>query len=121
MLSIGARVVGEGLALDIVDATHALALHDGLVSIAASAPITDLHVAFEGDALDLRASTPPSRVRLEGDAIQSVRAVRVNGRDRACGMDGTGTIVIDGGDWAEGSPTPLRTSQDSPETLALPT
>ncbi|HEY6360381.1 MAG TPA: alginate lyase family protein [Vicinamibacterales bacterium] len=85
--------------LDLVDASHACALHARRVSTAASEPVADLHVAFEDDVLDVRSSHPPSQLRVEGAILRRVTVVRVNGRDRAPDRDGTDAIVIGGADW----------------------
>jgi hypothetical protein len=84
--------------LDLVDAGHALAPPERGVSVTASEPVADLHVGSEGDVLDVRSSTPPAQLRVEGAALRRARIVRVNGRDRAPEIDGTGAMVITSAD-----------------------
>jgi uncharacterized heparinase superfamily protein len=86
--------------LDVVDASHALALRDGWLSIAASEPVADLHVHLDGDRLHLSASEPPSQLRLLGRALRRVRAIRLNGRSRPLPPDQTDSLVLSGADWS---------------------
>jgi hypothetical protein len=87
--------------LDLVDATHALALREGWLGVAADAPITDLHVTIGHGVLDLQASAPPSSLRLEGAALHGVRALRLNRRERVPSPSARrDTMVIGAGDWA---------------------
>jgi uncharacterized heparinase superfamily protein len=61
------RTRGKRLvALDIVDASHALALRDGLLSVAADEPIRDLHARVANGVLHLTTSEPPRQLRVEG-------------------------------------------------------
>jgi hypothetical protein len=85
--------------LDLVDAGQALALRERGVSVTASEPVADLHVGSASDVLDVRSSTPPAQLRLEGDALRRARIVRVNGRDRAPEIDAAGATVITSADW----------------------
>lgn len=64
------RTRGERLvALDLIDATHALALRDGLISVAADKPIGDLHARVDRGRLHLFSSQPPGQLRVEGGGI----------------------------------------------------
>ncbi len=67
--------------LDLVDASHALALRDGWLSLDADDRIPDLRIGVAHGAIDLWASTPPSRLQLQGLPIDASRAVRLNGRE----------------------------------------
>ena len=61
------RTRGEALvALDLVDASHALALRDGWLSVAASESMPDLHATIANGQLHLAASEPPRELRVEG-------------------------------------------------------
>ena len=74
------RTRGDSLvALDLVDASHALALRDGWLSVAASEPMRDLHAGIAGGVLHLAASEPPRELRVES---------------------GGGIFLITGGEWA---------------------
>jgi hypothetical protein len=87
--------------LDVIDASHVSALHDGWLSLAADAPVAELHIGFDDRAMDLRAAEPPCRLRLQGDILATLGAIRVNG----CALPFTPTdsapseIVIDGDQW----------------------
>jgi len=60
------RTRGEALvALDLVDASHALALRDGWLSVAASESMPDLHATIANGQLHLAASEPPRELRVE--------------------------------------------------------
>jgi hypothetical protein len=64
------RTCGERLvALDLVDASHALALRDGLISVAADEPLRDLHASVADGVLRLVTSQPPGQLRVEGSGI----------------------------------------------------
>jgi hypothetical protein len=88
------------VALDVVDASHALALRDGWLSIAASEPVPDLHVHLDGEMLHLAASQPPSQLRLLGRALTPVRAIRLNGRSLSIPPEQTDSLVLSGADWS---------------------
>ena len=88
------------VALEMVDATHALAVRDGWLSIAASEPVPDLHVHLDGDVLHLSASEPPSQLRLLGRALTRVRAIRLNGRSHPLPPQETDSLVLSGADWS---------------------
>jgi hypothetical protein len=90
------------VALDLADASHALALRDGGISVSASEPVADLHVAIDRDVLVLHASQPPRQLRLEGRLLRGTRAITLNGRTLpAVPGERTDTIVIAGDEWAE--------------------
>jgi hypothetical protein len=62
------RTRGDSLvALDLVDASHALALRDGWLSVAASEPMRDLHATSIQGVLRLATSDPPRELRVEGN------------------------------------------------------
>jgi len=77
----------------VVDATHALALRDGWISIAAGEPIADLSGILSDGTLDLHASVPPVEMRVHGGALNDVRRIRVNRRELPRGSDDTLTIA----------------------------
>lgn len=88
------------LAIDLIDASHALALRDGWISVAASDSIVDLHASLIGEVLDLHASEPPPQIRLQGTGLCGVRYLRLNQRELLRPIsDRSDTVVIDGGDW----------------------
>jgi hypothetical protein len=100
------RTRGEALvALDLVDASHALALRDGWLSIAMTEPVRDLHLQLNDDVLEMCASQPPQHVRLLGGAVAGIRAIRLNGRILPLrATDSRDVIVISGAEWTA---TPL--------------
>jgi uncharacterized heparinase superfamily protein len=87
------------IALDLVDASHALALRDGWLSIAMSEPARDLHLQLNEDVLELCASEPPRQLRILGGALAGLRAIRLNGRSHPVVSDPPDTLVISGADW----------------------
>ena len=68
--SRGSRMV----ALDLADASHALALTDGFVSVAADGPMRDLHLAVSDGMLQLATSQPPRQLRVESGSDACVVA-----------------------------------------------
>jgi len=96
------RTRGDTLiALDLVDATHALALRDGWMSVAASEPVRDLHATLVDGVLELAASEPPRQLRLQGSGIIGLRALHLNGRScPPSPPDRPDTLLISGSDWA---------------------
>ena len=100
------RTRGETLvALDLVDASHALALRDGWLSIAMSEPVRDLHVQLNDDLLELSASEPPRQLRILGGGLLGLRTIRLNGRSRALApADPSDTLLISVNEWTA---TPL--------------
>jgi len=95
------RTRGETLvALDVVDACHALALCDGWLSIESSEPVRDLHLRLDDDELQLSASEPPRQLRLLGSALRRIRTIRLNGRSYPpTVVDPRDTLLISGADW----------------------
>jgi hypothetical protein len=95
------RTRGETLvALDVVDASHALALRDGWVSVETSEPVRDLHIQVYDEVLQLSASEPPRQLRLLGGALLGLRAIRLNGRSYPLAVvDPPDTHLISGADW----------------------
>ena len=71
----------DALRLSLVDGTHALALHDRLLSVGADRHLPDLHVSIQGQCLQLFASKPPDQLHVRGRALQHVRRVTLNGRE----------------------------------------
>jgi hypothetical protein len=93
---------GVHASLNLVDASHAHAQSDERISVSASEPITDLHVAFRDDAMDVRATAPPSELRLRGTPLRRIQTMRVNGRELPVGVLGAATVLVDGGHWGDG-------------------
>jgi hypothetical protein len=95
------RTNGDRLvALDLVDATHALALRDSWISVEADGPVADLRLVLSDGVLHLLASTPPRRLCIQGDAIARLRAITLNGRPAPPEPAGrTRTLLIPGADW----------------------
>jgi hypothetical protein len=90
---------GHLLTLDLADASHALALRDGWVSVAASEPCRDLHIAIAGGVLDVQASSPPPHLRIQGGALGTVRRVRLNQRELPASPRQPDTVTLYGVDW----------------------
>jgi uncharacterized heparinase superfamily protein len=100
------RTRGETLvALGVVEASHALALRDGWLSIESSEPVRDLYIQLDGERLDLSASEPPRQLRVLGSALLRIPTIRLNGRDypRPVGVS-PDTLLISAVDWTT---TPL--------------
>lgn len=82
-----ARIVHYGMrdgvlnTVSLADVTHLLSLRDGLVSVASDTHVKDLQLTLDGEYLDVRASTPPSRLRLDGGGLAAVRSLFLNGRE----------------------------------------
>jgi hypothetical protein len=94
------RTRDESLArLDLVDASHALALRDGWLSVAASESLCNLHIRLNDGVLQLSASEPPRELRILGRALRGIRAIRLNGRDYPLAIDEPDSLVITGADW----------------------
>jgi uncharacterized heparinase superfamily protein len=100
------RTQGEALvALDLIDASHALALCDGWLSIATSEPVRDLHVQLNDDVLELCATEPPRQLRILGAALLGLRTIRLNGRSHPLVVtDPPDTLLVSGAEWTA---TPL--------------
>jgi uncharacterized heparinase superfamily protein len=89
------------VALDLVQASHALALRDGWLSVAASEPVHDLHVGLHDGILELCASEPPRQLRIQGRTLIGLHAIELNGRPyRVPFGDRPDTLLISGADWA---------------------
>jgi len=88
-----------------VEASHALALRDGWLSIESSEPVRDLYIQLDGERLDLSASEPPRQLRVLGSALLRIPTIRLNGRDypRPVGVS-PDTLLISAVDWTT---TPL--------------
>jgi uncharacterized heparinase superfamily protein len=100
------RTRGERLvALDLVDASHALALRDGWLSLAMSESVRDFHLQVNDDMLELWASDPPRQLRILGGALLGLRTIRLNGRSHPLVVtDVPDTLLISGANWTA---TPL--------------
>jgi hypothetical protein len=86
--------------LDLVDGSHALSLREGWISVACSEPLSDLHLTRSHDGLELFASVPPTRLRLQGTGLPDVRYVELNHRRMpAVRAQLPDTLVIDNIDW----------------------
>jgi hypothetical protein len=84
-----------------VHASHALALRDGWLSVAASEPVHDLHVRLSDGILELCASEPPRQLRIQGRALIGLHSIQLNGRPyRLSFGDRPNTLLISGADWA---------------------
>jgi Heparinase II/III-like protein/Heparinase II/III N-terminus len=92
---------GRLAALHVADATHVLALRDGWLSIAADQVIADLSVSIQDDVVALWSSSPPARLRLQGQSLVRARVVRLNGRESSAERERNETLVITGVAWAE--------------------
>ena len=96
----------------LIDGSHALTNRDGWLSVAADGPITELHVGLEDGAMDLRSFNPPSRLRFEGDAIASLRTIRINGREWPMHhASRSSALVVDASHWSSaGAPLATQSS-----------
>jgi len=91
---------GTLVTMDLVDASHALALRDGWLSIAMSEPVPDLHIQWNDDVLELSASEPPRQLRVLGGALLGLRGIRLNGRSVSLDViDSPDTLLISGANW----------------------
>jgi heparinase II/III-like protein len=95
---------GALAALDLVDASELVALHDGWLSLTAEPPAAELHISFDGRAMDLRAAEPPARLRLQGDILTTLGAIRLNGRECSITPTGDPGITIDSSQWTSSQP-----------------
>jgi hypothetical protein len=97
----------EGLLVSLVaaDTSHVLALRDGLLSVAADDHITDLFITIVDDRLDIWSSTPPSRLHVQGAAVNAIGRLRLNGREMEPAHSGRlDTLVITSAHWHEPQP-----------------
>jgi hypothetical protein len=60
------------VALDLIDVSHALALRDGWLSIAASEPLSDLQARVDDAGVHLVTSQPPRELRVDFGALSFV-------------------------------------------------
>jgi heparinase II/III-like protein len=91
---------GRLITLDLVDASHALALRNGWVSVSASDALRDLHITLADGALHVYTSAPPPQLQLQGDAIRGVRQLYLNRRDGPLPLaTRTDTLCVSGADW----------------------
>jgi hypothetical protein len=74
---------GALVSLDLVDASHALSLREGWISIAATESMPDLHAVIRDNVLYLYASRPPAQIRIQGAALGSVYGFHLNDREGA--------------------------------------
>jgi hypothetical protein len=89
------------LTLDLVNASHALALRDGWISVAASEPVRDLHVSLAGGVLHVQASEPPPELCFQGRVAAGIRGIRLNHREMPVPRPRRpDTIVVSGADWS---------------------
>jgi hypothetical protein len=108
---------GRLLTLDLMDASHALALRDGWISVAANELLPDLHLAFADDTLDVYASAPPPHLRIQGAALDRIRRIRLNRRDLPpTSLRHPYTLTIHAVDW----PTPAHQLREGASFAALP-
>jgi hypothetical protein len=105
--------------LSIADGTHVLSLRDGLLSVAADDHLDDLSLSMTTDVLELFASHPLGRLNIQGSALASMSAVRLNGRDLPVTFSGRrDSLEIPASAWADAR-TP-NTSEQKQERGALP-
>ena len=86
---------GHLTTLSLADASHALALREGLLDVTADETIHDLHAALDGETLTLIASCPVPELRLHGEALAAVRRLLVNGQERSAARHGRDTLVVE--------------------------
>jgi uncharacterized heparinase superfamily protein len=106
---------GALLHFNMADGTHALALRDGVLSAAADGHVTDLHATIAGGVLEMTASQPLPRLRLEGRPLATVTLARLNGRELPVNYTGrTDSLLIATSAWGDpGAPTDGTRSTDS--------
>jgi len=101
---------GRVTMLAIADGSRAVALHEGLVSLASDERVDDLHVAFGGERVEVWASAPPSRLQIQGTAAARARMLRLNGREHPIQREGRlDTIVVSGAAWGDSLPAARTT------------
>jgi hypothetical protein len=94
------------LTLDVIDARQVVTSRSGWISIESDEPIRDLHGSFSDGAMDLRASRPPTRLRVRGGT--AFHTVRLNRRELPPGVASRqDTFVIHAGDWRMDQPRAL--------------
>lgn len=103
------EISGRLAMIDIVDASHALAVRPDWLSVVADEVMSNLHVSVCDGMLDLRSSDPPQQLRLQGGPIYDVRCTRLNGRViEAPSPSHTDGLVIRRSDWAAAAPPVLE-------------
>jgi hypothetical protein len=99
------ETAGRLAMIDIVDASHALALRPDWLSVVADEVMSNLHISLCDGMLDLRSSDPPQQLRLQGEPIDDVRCTRLNGRAiETSSPSHTDGLVIRRSDWAAAAP-----------------
>ena len=94
--------------LSVADGSHALALHEGLLSVGAHDQMHDLHVRISGELVELWSTNPPARLHLQGTQAGAVRTARLNGRVRIVSRaDESGALTFSSSDWREADPSPV--------------
>ena len=72
---------GRLVALCACDVSHVLALRDDWLSVSADESIPDLYIECTTAGIELWASAPRARVRLQGASVAAAPTIRVNGRE----------------------------------------
>jgi hypothetical protein len=78
----------------------------GTLMIVADSPVADLHLAREGERIDLTSTDPPATLRLQGPALAGVQHIVANGREARRPRTGDGTTVLMASDWGTSLPAP---------------
>jgi hypothetical protein len=96
--------------LDLVDGRFVTTARRGWISLEADEPMTDLHVRIAEGVLDLQASMPPARLRVNGHA----GSVRLNGRPLPLSSAAaTRSLLIRISDWRDFRPDSGRDAAPS--------
>jgi len=83
------------LSLCLCDATHALALRDDWLSVAADEPIADLYVECVGTVVDVWSTAETPRFQLQGAIVTTASVIRLNGREIAANSrDRADSVVV---------------------------
>jgi hypothetical protein len=93
-------VVDDGhlRSLSVVGGQHVITANEQWLSVAADAPLADLHVAIRSGEVDVESAAPPSALTLQGTS--RCIALRANGRDLPLSSKSTtDTLLIHGSDW----------------------
>ena len=93
---------GDGpVSMSLADASHALALRDGWLSMGADAPVPDLHMSVRGHRLELWSTAPPARLHVHG-IRPSLTSLRLNGRElRITAPERDHSLTIGSSEWRE--------------------
>jgi hypothetical protein len=95
----GTRVVS----LDLVDARYARTIGASSISIESDDPVADLHLGVENGTVDLRATVPPTRLRVHG--APAFHTFHLNGRELPqSGATRPDLLLIHGSDWRDSAP-----------------